>query len=56
MVYDILGREIATLVNEKLNPGKYEVDFDGANLSSGIYFYQLRSGDFIQSKKMVLLK
>jgi hypothetical protein len=55
-VYDIIGRVVAVLVDNQLRPGKYEVDFDGANLSSGIYFYQLRSGNFIQSKKMVLLK
>jgi hypothetical protein len=55
-VYDITGREIQTLVNEKLNPGTYEVTFDGSNFASGIYFYQLRSGDFIQTKKLILLK
>jgi hypothetical protein len=55
-VYDILGREIQTLVNEKLNPGTYEVTFDGSNLASGIYFYQLKSGNFIETKKMLLIK
>ena len=59
-VYDLLGREIETLVNEKLNPGTYEVDFDGSNLPSGVYFYKLSatggSGDFTAVKKMVLLK
>jgi hypothetical protein len=56
VVYDVMGREVQTLVNEKLNPGTYEVTFDGSNLSSGIYFYQLRIGDFIQTKKLILLK
>jgi hypothetical protein len=55
-VFDITGKEVATLVNEKLNPGTYEVTFDGGNLSSGIYFYQLRAGEFIKTKKLILLK
>jgi hypothetical protein len=55
-IYDILGREIQILVNEKLNPGIYEVTFDGSNLPSGIYFYRLQAGSFSQTKKMVLLK
>ena len=56
IVYDLLGKEITTLVNEKLQPGTYEVTFDGSNLPSGIYFYQLRTEDYIESKKMVLIK
>ena len=55
-VYDLLGREIETLVNEPLRPGTYEVTFDGGNYSSGIYFYQLRVNNFIETKKLVLLK
>ena len=55
-VFDILGREIETLVNEKQNPGTYEVTFDGSRLSSGIYFYTLTAGDFRETKKLVLLK
>ena len=60
-VYDILGREVATLVNEEKPAGGYEVKFDshsseGRNLTSGIYFYQLKSGDYTESRKMVLLK
>jgi hypothetical protein len=55
-VFDILGKEVATLVNEKLQPGTYEVTFDGSNLTSGIYFYKLTSGDFMSIKKLVLLK
>jgi hypothetical protein len=55
-VYNILGREIQTLVNESLNPGTYEVIFDAGNFASGVYFYQLRAGNFIESKKMLLIK
>jgi hypothetical protein len=55
-VFDILGKEVVTLVNEKLNPGTYEVTFDGSNYASGIYFYQLKAGEFIETKKLVLLK
>jgi len=58
-IFDILGNEVATLVNEELSAGNYEVEFSVAqinNLSSGIYFYQLKAGKFIQSKKMILLK
>jgi len=55
-IFDILGNEIATLVNEEKPAGEYEVEFNGAALTSGVYFYQLKAGEFIQSKKMVLLK
>ncbi len=55
-VYNILGEEIATLVNEKQSPGNYSVQFDASNLPSGVYFYTLRVGDFIATKKMILLK
>jgi hypothetical protein len=55
-VYDVLGREVATLVNEEKPAGEYEVDFYGKNLSSGIYFYQIEAGSFIETKKMNLLK
>jgi len=55
-VYDILGKEVQTLVNEQLQPGSYEVTFDGSNLPSGVYFYQLRAGDFIETKKMLIIK
>jgi photosystem II stability/assembly factor-like uncharacterized protein len=55
-VYDLLGREIATLVNEEKPAGEYEVEFDGSNLTSGIYFYQLKAGSFIETKKMILIK
>ena len=55
-IYDILGREVATLVNETKAPGNYEVNFNAANLPSGVYFYRLQTGDFIQTKKMILMK
>ena len=56
-VYDTLGREIATLVNGNISPGNYEAKFDGAGLSSGIYFYRLTVSDkFAQTKKMILMK
>jgi hypothetical protein len=55
-VYDIAGKEIAVLVNEFLQPGTYEVTFDGSGLTSGVYFYKLQAGDFTETKRMVLLK
>ncbi|HEY5123237.1 MAG TPA: T9SS type A sorting domain-containing protein, partial [Ignavibacteria bacterium] len=55
-IYDITGREIQTLVNDKLNPGTYEVTFDAGNLPSGIYFYKLITNDFVENKKLVLIK
>jgi photosystem II stability/assembly factor-like uncharacterized protein len=55
-VYDIIGRKLQTLVNEKLSPGTYETTFDAAGLSSGIYFYKLTTDGFSQTKKMLFLK
>jgi hypothetical protein len=59
-VYDVLGREVATFVNEERRPGNYEVVFNpvssNQHLASGIYFYQLKAGDFVATKKMILLK
>jgi len=55
-IYDILGNEVATLVNEEQPAGEYEVDFDGNKLTSGIYFYTLRVGNFVKTKKMILIK
>jgi hypothetical protein len=55
-IYDVLGNEVATLVNEFRNAGSYEIDFDASKLSSGVYFYQLKAGEFIQTKKMILMK
>jgi hypothetical protein len=56
IIYDILGREVAKLVNEQLAPGTYSVDFDGTNFPSGIYFYRLIAGNYNEIKKMLLLK
>ncbi|MBK7377892.1 MAG: T9SS type A sorting domain-containing protein [Ignavibacteriales bacterium] len=59
LVYDILGNEVATLVNEPQQPGTYEVEFNvgqAISLSSGVYYYQLRSGSFVETKKMLILK
>ncbi|MBK8946759.1 MAG: T9SS type A sorting domain-containing protein [Ignavibacteriae bacterium] len=56
IVYDVLGREVTTLINEKQKPGNYEITFDGSNLSSGIYFYTFKVGSFIKTRKMILLK
>jgi photosystem II stability/assembly factor-like uncharacterized protein len=55
-VYDVLGNEIATLVNEDKPAGSYEVNFNAAKLSSGIYFYSLQAGSFTQTKKLILIK
>lgn len=55
-VYDLIGREIATLVNDVKSPGIYSVQFDGSNLTSGIYIYKIQAGNFSESKKMILLK
>jgi len=55
-IYDILGKVVATLVNEEQGAGFYEIEFVASQLSSGIYFYQLKAGDFIQTNKMLLLK
>jgi hypothetical protein len=55
-VYDVLGREVATLVNEEKLPGNYQINFDASKLSSGIYFYKITAGSFVLTKKMVLMK
>jgi enterochelin esterase-like enzyme len=55
-VYDILGREVSTLINEYKPAGKYEIKFNASNLPSGVYFYQLMAGDYTSVKKMLLLK
>lgn len=55
-VYDMLGRKVATLVNEIVAPGTYTLNFDASSLSSGVYVYMLRSGDLTQTRKMTLLK
>jgi photosystem II stability/assembly factor-like uncharacterized protein len=55
-IYDLSAKEIQTLVNESLQPGTYEVTFDGSKLNSGVYFYNLTTGDYSRTKKMVLIK
>lgn len=55
-VYDVLGNEIVSLVNEEKQAGFYEIEFNLNNSSSGIYFYKLQSGSFVDTKKMVLMK
>jgi type IX secretion system substrate protein len=56
VIYDVIGREVQTLVNEHLQPGTYEVEFDASNFSSGVYYYTLLSGNYFETKKMVLLR
>jgi hypothetical protein len=55
-VYDVLGNEVAILVNEEQSAGNYVVDFNASGLSSGMYFYKLQVGNFTETKKMILLK
>ncbi|MDT3695736.1 MAG: T9SS type A sorting domain-containing protein [Ignavibacterium sp.] len=55
-VYDVLGNEVATLIDEFRNAGIYEVGFDASKLSSGVYFYQLKAGDYLNTKKMLLIR
>ena len=55
-VYDILGREVAALVNEEKTAGSYEIEFNASKLSSGIYFYKIQAGSFTETKKMILMK
>jgi hypothetical protein len=55
-IYDVLGNKISTLVNEEKPAGSYEIEFDATGLSSGIYFYKLQAGSFVETKKMILLK
>ncbi len=55
-VYSVLGQEVATLINEEKAPGVYEINFDGLNLTSGTYLYKLQAGNFVETKKMILLK
>jgi hypothetical protein len=55
-IFDILGREVQTLVNESKKPGTYEASFDGSSLTSGVYFYRLTAEGFNETKKMILMK
>jgi len=56
IIYDILGREITTLVNDELKPGLYETAWYAGNFASGIYYYKLISGNYSETKKMVLIR
>jgi hypothetical protein len=55
-VFDLLGREVATLVNENKTAGAYEIEFNAEHVPSGVYFYRLQSGDLSSTKKMLLLR
>ena len=55
-IYDINGREISELVNEKLSAGEYKIDFNGASLPSGVYYYKMTTENFSETKKMILIK
>ena len=55
-VYDLTGKEVAELVNERVQPGKYEVTFDASALASGTYFVRINAGSYTESKKITLLK
>ena len=55
-LFNLFGEEVATLVNEEKVAGYYNVEFNATNLPSGVYFYQLKAGEFVQTRKMILLK
>ena len=55
-IFDLLGKEVATLIEEDLDPGEHAVVFDGNGLSSGVYLYHLQAGSFVERKKLVLLR
>jgi hypothetical protein len=55
-VYDVLGKEIDVLVNQILKPGNYDVNWNAAKYSSGAYYYRIVAGDFVETKKMIILK
>ncbi|NWG28991.1 MAG: T9SS type A sorting domain-containing protein, partial [Ignavibacteriaceae bacterium] len=55
-IYDVLGNEVATLVDEFRVAGRYEINFDATGLASGIYLYRIQAGSFVETKKMILLK
>ena len=56
IIYDLLGREVATLINEEKDQGYHKIIFDGFNLKSGVYFYKIQAGDYAEIKKALLLK
>ncbi|MEO8168448.1 MAG: S8 family serine peptidase, partial [bacterium] len=55
-LFDVLGREVATLINQEMQPGSYEIEYDAKNLSGGVYFYTLKNAQFVQTRKLVLSK
>jgi hypothetical protein len=55
-VYDVLGREVATLVNEVKQPGRYSVHWNAGSVASGVYFYRLKAGEYSETKKLMLMK
>jgi len=55
-VFDVLGKEVATLVNEEKSAGSYDIEFNASQLASGVYIYKIQAGDFVQTKKMILMK
>ena len=55
-VYDMLGREVTTLVNKEQTSGNYKIEFNASNLTSGVYFYRLQSGSFAETKKLIFLR
>jgi hypothetical protein len=55
-VFDVLGKEVMILVNEEKSAGYYKVEFNASLLTSGIYFYQLKAGNYIETKKMIFIK
>ena len=56
IIYDILGNQVRTLVNEQKEPGYYEVDFNAVSFASGVYIYRLQAGSYVSTKKMMVLK
>ena len=55
-IYDVLGKEVETLVSEKLEAGTYSVNWDASKYSSGVYFYRIQAGDFVDTKRMTFIK
>ena len=55
-IFDLLGNQVSELVNREIEPGTYDINFNAINLPSGVYFYRLRAGSFVETKKMILLK
>ena len=55
-VYDIIGKEVQTLINKNLSAGNYKIEFEGSDLPGGVYFYKLSAGDINETKRMIILK